>query len=108
MFRLSNLDDGIIDCRYSETFIYRYVSEIGFSDWGIEIWDFSTVSEKENWGLVLISAIRIFLNYTHLPFLSQSPQPPAHRAYAPAGDHRVFLIFLCALCGLCERLNGPS
>jgi hypothetical protein len=28
-------------------------------------------------GLVLISAIRILLNYTHLPFLSQSPQPPA-------------------------------
>ena len=48
------------------------------------------------------------VDYTHLPFLSQSPQPPAHRAYALAGDHRVFLAFLCALCELCERLNGPS
>ena len=90
----------------------RYVSEIGFSDlyiiWnlGIGICDFSAVSEKENWGLVLISAIRIFLNYTHLPFLSQSPQPPAHRAYAPAGDPGVFLAFLCILCEHCERLNS--
>ena len=48
------------------------------------------------------------INFIHSPFLSQRSQPPAHRAYAPAVGHSVFLIFLCVLGGLCERLNGPS
>ena len=56
----------------------------------------------ESRGVVLISAIRILLNCKHFLVISQSPQPPAHRAYAPAGRSPGFLIFPCVRWALRE------
>jgi hypothetical protein len=68
--------------------------------------------DEDHTGVSLFHWLRMnldkMMDILNLSHLSQSPQPPAHRAYAPAGDHRAFLIFLCVLCELCERLNGPS